>query len=95
MHSAMVRPYARVPKGQRIFADVPVNTRKNVTMLMTLSLIGIVEAMTVVGSSDFQVFATCLEKRCVPVLRPSQIAIMENISSYQGEDVQEAIPPSL
>jgi transposase len=48
----MARPYARAPKGQRIYAAVPVNTGKNLTVLAALSLVGIVEAMTIAGSSE-------------------------------------------
>jgi transposase len=88
---AMARPYARAPKGQRIYAAVPVNTGKNLTVLAALSLAGIVEAMTIVGSSDGRVFSTFIEEVCVPVLRPGQTVIMDNLSSHKVEGIQEAI----
>ena len=58
----MARPYARAPKGQCIYAAVPVNTGKNLTVLAVLSLVGIVEAMTIAGSSDGQVFSPLFRK---------------------------------
>jgi transposase len=88
---AMARPYARAPKGQRIYAAVPVNTGKNLTVLAALSLVGIVEAMTIAGSSDGQVFSTFIQEVCVPVLRPGQTVIMDNLSSHKVEGIQEAI----
>jgi transposase len=88
---AMTRLYARAPKGQRIYAAVPVNTGKNLTVLGALSLAGIVEAMTITGSSDGHVFSAFIEEVCVPVLRPGQTVIMDNLSSHKVEGIQEAI----
>jgi transposase len=88
---AMARPYARAPKGQRVYAAVPVNTGKNLTVLGALSLTGIVEAMTIAGSSDGYVFSSFIEDVCVPVLRPGQTVIMDNLSSHKVEGIQEAI----
>lgn len=87
----MARPYARAPKGQRVYAAIPVNTGKNLTVLAALSLAGIVEAMTIVGSSDGRVFSTFIEAVCVPVLRSGQTVIMDNLSSHKVEGIQEAI----
>lgn len=78
---AMARPYARAPKGQRVYAAVPVTTGKNLTALGAFSLTGIEESMTMAGSSDVYVFSTCIEDACVPVLRPGQTVIMDNLSS--------------
>ena len=91
VHIAMARLYARAPKGQRVYAAVPVNTGKNLTVLGALSLAGIVEAMTIAGSSDGYVFSTFIEDVCVPVLRPGQTVIMDNLSSHKVEGIQEAI----
>lgn len=87
----MARPYARAPKGQRIYAAVPINTGKNLTVLAALSLVGIVEAMTIAGSSDGQVFSTFIQEVCVPALRPAQTVIMDNLSSHKVEGIQDAI----
>ena len=70
---------------------MPVNTGKNLTVLAALSLVGIVEAMTIAGSSDGQVFSTFIQEVCVPVLRPGQTVIVDNLSSHKVEGIQEAI----
>ena len=64
----MTRLYARAPKGERAYASAPVNKGKNVTIVGALSLEGIVEAMTLEGSTDGQVFSTFIEDVLVPVL---------------------------
>ena len=88
---AMARLYARAPKGERIQASAPVNKGKNITVLGALSLQGLVEAMTIEGSSDGQVFSTFLQEVCVPILRPGQTVIMENVSSHKVDGIQHAI----
>jgi transposase len=47
--------------------------------------------MTIIGSSDGRVFSTFIEEVCVPVLRPGQTVIMDNLSSHKVEGIQEAI----
>ena len=88
---AMARPYARAPKGKRAHSAIPVNKGNNVTLLGALSLAGIVEAMTIEGSTDGQVFSTCVQEVLVPVLHPGQVVIMDNLSSHKVEGIQEAI----
>lgn len=88
---AMVRLYARAPKGERISVSAPVNKGKNITVLGVLSLEGLVEAMTIEGSSDGPVFTTFIQEVCVPVLRPGQTVIMDNLSAHKVEGIQQAI----
>jgi len=88
---AMVRPYARSPKGERAYAPAPVNTGKNITVLGALSLEGLVEAMTIEGSSDGQVFATFIQQICGPTLQPGKTVIMDNLSSHKVDGIQQAI----
>lgn len=47
--------------------------------------------MTIAGSSDGYVFSTFIEDVCVPVLRPGQTVIMDNLSSHKVAGIQEAI----
>jgi transposase len=56
-----------------------------------LSLEGIVEAMTIEGSTDGQVFSTFIEDVLVPVLRPGQTVIMDNLSSHKVDGIQDAL----
>jgi DDE superfamily endonuclease len=44
-HTSMVRRYARAPKGERAYGSVPRNRGKNTTLVASLSLEGIGEAM--------------------------------------------------
>ena len=61
------------------------------TVLGALSLEGMVEAMTIEGSTDGQVFSTFIEDVLVPALRPGQIVIMDNLSSHKVDGIQDAI----
>ena len=87
----MARPYARAPKGKRAHVSIPVNKGKNITILGALSREGMVEAMTIEGSTDRHVFATFIETVLAPVLRSGQVVIMDNLSSHKVEGIKEAI----
>jgi transposase len=91
VNTAMTRLYARAPKGARAYASAPVNKGKNVTVVGALALEGIVEAMTIEGSTDGPVFSTFIEDVLVPVLRPGQTVIMDNLSSHKVDGIQDAI----
>jgi DDE superfamily endonuclease len=91
VNTAMTRLYARAPKGARAYASAPVNKGKNVTVVGALAFEGIVEAMTIEGSTDGPVFSTFIEDVLVPVLRPGQTVIMDNLSSHKVEGIQDAI----
>jgi len=88
---AMTRLYARAPKGERVHASTPVNKGKNVTVLGALSVEGIVEAMTIEGSTDGQVFSTSIKELLARVLRPGQMVIMDNLSSHKVDGIKNAI----
>lgn len=87
----MARQYARAPKGARAHAAIPVNKGNNVTVLGAVSLAGLVEAMTIEGSTDGQVFTTFIQRILAPALRPGQVIIMDNLSSHKVDGIQEAI----
>lgn len=88
---AMARRYARAPKGKRVQTSAPVNKGKNVTVLGALSPEGILAAMTIEGSTDTAVFLAFVQTVLVPVLRPGQIVIMDNLSSHKVNGIKEAI----
>ena len=68
-HTSMVRRYAKAPKGQRVCGSVPRTRGKDTTLVASLSLGGIGEAMVFEGATTKAVFETYLERVLVPVLK--------------------------
>src|SRR5260221_5132420 len=88
---ALTRLYARSPKGKRVYGAVPRNRRANITLLASLSLQGMGEALILEGSVDSTVFEIYMEQILVPSLQAGQIVVMDNLSTHTGEKIRQAI----
>lgn len=87
----MTRPYARSPRGQRVTKALPRTTPKNTTIISSLTLNGIGSSFIVEGSVNSQVFETYIEKVLGPTLKPSQIIVLDNLSSHRTARVKELV----
>lgn len=83
--------YAYAPKGVRAVGKVPRNYGANLTLIASLSLEGMGEAMLLDGSADAAAFEIYIEQILAPSLRPRQIVILDNLSIHLGTRVKQAI----
>lgn len=83
--------YAYAPRGKRAIGKVPRNYGANLTLIASLSLSGMGEAMLLDGSADEAAFEAYVEQILAPSLRPGQIVILDNLSTHRGPRVQQAI----
>jgi hypothetical protein len=90
-HIALTPLYARAPKGQRASGSVPRNRGANTTLLASLSLEGMGEAMMLEGAADTLAFEGYLEEMLAPSLSAGQIVVMDNLSIHTGEKVRQAL----
>src|SRR5262252_285931 len=80
-----LRPlYAYAPRGKQAIGTVPRNYGSNLTLIASLSLQGMGEAMLLDGSADAAAFETYVEQILAPSLRPGQIVILDNLSIHLG-----------
>jgi transposase len=91
-HTSMVRRYARAPKGERAYGSVPRNRGKNTTLVASLSLEGIGEAMAFEEATTKAVFETYVERLLAPSLKPGRVVVMDNLGAHKGDNrVKELI----
>jgi transposase len=90
-HMAMTPLYARAPKGKRAVGKVPRNYGSNTTLIASLSLNGMGEALVLEGAADAQAFEQYIEQILAPSLQRGQIVIMDNLSIHQGKRVRQTI----
>ena len=83
--------YAYAPKGVRAVGKVPRNYGANLTLIASLSLEGMGEAMLLDSSADGAAFEIYVEQILAPSLRPGQIVILDNLSIHLGPRVKQAI----
>lgn len=60
LHLALTPLYARVPKGVRAEGSVPRNDGKNMTLIASLSVAGMGEALLLEGAADARAFEQIL-----------------------------------
>lgn len=90
-HIAMTPLYARSPRGTRAVGTVPRNYGANMTLIASLSLQGMGEALILDGATDAAAFEIYVEQVLAPRLSAGQIVILDNLSSHQGVRVRQAI----
>ena len=88
---ALTQVYARSPKGKRVYGAVPRNRRANITLLASLSLEGMGEAIMLKGAADSAVFELYIEEILAPSLQPGHIIILDNLNTHTGAKVRQAI----
>jgi transposase len=90
-HIAMTPLYAYAPRGQRAIGRVPRNYGANMTLLASLSMQGMGEALILDGAADSAAFEVYIEQILAPSLRPGQIVILDNLSIHLGSQVKQAV----
>ncbi|MCL2929213.1 MAG: transposase [Trichodesmium sp. MAG_R01] len=80
----MTRLYGRGKVGERVVSNAPRNKGRNTSVLGALSLDGLIASMTVIGSTNKNVFETYVEQILVPQLWPGAIVLMDNLSVHKG-----------
>jgi len=90
-HIAMTREYARAPIGMRAHGRVPRNRGHVLTMLGALALDGVCAMMTVTGGTTRDVFLTFLRDHLLPVLRPGDVVVMDNLGAHHATGVGELL----
>jgi len=78
-------------RGERLIGKLPNGHWKISTFVAGLTTQGVVAPFVIDQPMNGAIFRVYLEQCLVPVLRPGQIVIMDNLSVHKGEDVREII----
>ncbi|MDP9352334.1 MAG: IS630 family transposase [Chloroflexota bacterium] len=77
--------YARAPRGARALGSAPRNWGRNITLIASMSALGMGEAMTVEGATDTVAFELYIERLLAPSLGRGQVVVMDNLSAHKSE----------
>ena len=83
--------YARAPRGQRAYGQVPRTTPPTTTVIAALTTTGMGPAMTLRGATDTAAFAIYVTHFLPPSLRPGHIVVMDNLSAQKNRRVRAII----
>lgn len=76
--------YACAPRGVRAVGKAPRNYGATMTLIASLSIQGMGEALILDGAADGAAFEIYIEQVLAPSLKAWQIVILENLSIQQG-----------
>ena len=90
-HVALDRLRARAPRGEWTYGRVPRNRGKNLTLVASMSLSGMGEAMVVEGSTDAEAFEVYVEHFLAPALKEGQVVVFDNLGAHKPQRIRELI----
>lgn len=87
----MTRLRGRAPRGQRVIDAVPHGHWKTTTLIAALDQGGMRCAMLLDGAVNALAFQAFVQRVLAPTLRPSDLVVLDNLSSHKGARVAELI----
>lgn len=87
----MTRLYGRCARGKRLLCPVPHGHWKTTTFLGALRHDGMTAPCIFDGPINGEKFLAWVEQFLVPILRQSDVVVMDNLSSHKVKGVREAI----
>jgi transposase len=91
IHLALSRVYARAPRGERAKVVEPFETGGNISVICALTLKGVRIPMMIEGAIDGEVLELYVEHFLVPLLRPGDIVLWDQIPMHKNSRVKELI----
>jgi transposase len=87
----MTRLRGRSRRGERLVSKVPHGHWKTTTLIAALGLEGVRCSTVVDGAVNGDVFEAFVEHVLVPVLRPGDVVVMDNLSSHKRARTRQLI----
>ncbi len=91
VHCGMETAYARAPQGARAISSSPFNKGKKFTLIGAISKNQLEASLQVEGAVDGYIFSFFIENILLPVLRPGQYVIMDNLTAHKIHEIRELI----
>jgi transposase len=87
----MTRRYGYAAKGTRAYGKAPCNTDPNLTLVLGLSVQGILAPFAFQGTMNGDVFRTYVNECVVPELKPGDIVVFDGLGAHRVKGAREAI----
>jgi len=87
----MTRRYGRAAKGERLVCSVPFGHWKTTTFIAGLRRHEVCAPFVIDQAVNGDVFKAYVQQCLVPVLKPGDIVVMDNLGSHKVAGIREAI----
>lgn len=81
----LTRLRGRAPRGERLVCHAPGGHWCTTTMISSVRLDGTTACMTIEGATNTEVFQAYVQQILVPVLRPRDIVILDNLGAHKND----------
>lgn len=82
-HTALTRLYGRAPRGARLVDAVPHAHWRTTTLIAAIRRSGVLAPLVFEGATDETAFRAYVERVLVPVLRPGDIVVLDNLAAHR------------
>ena len=87
----MQRTHGRAAPGERVVAKVPHGHWKMISTIGAMSTDGIIASASFDGATDTELFLAFIAEALVPVLKPGQVVVMDNLPAHKSPKIDELI----
>jgi transposase len=87
----MTRRYARAPRGERACGKAPGNTGSNLTLVMGLSLNGVVAPLAFEGAMNGDIFTQYMRECVAPTLSPNDVVVVDGLGAHRARGARQAV----
>jgi transposase len=85
--TTMQRTHGRAAPGERVVTKVPHGHWKIISTIAAMSVEGIVASGSFDGATDTDLFVTFIGVALVPMLKPGQVLVMDNLPAHKSPQV--------
>ena len=87
----MVRTHARGPIGERVVCKTPHGHWKTISTIAAMTVEGMLTAVAYDGAVNTEAFVGFVEQFLVPMLRPGQVLILDNLPAHKSTEVDRLV----
>ena len=87
----MTRTRGRGPRGERVVGKVPHGHWELLSSIAAMTVHGILACGSFEGATDTDTFVAFVRKGLVPLLRPGQVVVLDNLSAHKGPAVRALV----
>jgi len=89
--TTMQRTHGRAAPGERVVTKVPHGHWKMISSIAAMNVDGIVASCSFDGATDTELFVTFVREALVPVLKPKQVLVLDNLPAHKSPQVDRLV----
>ena len=87
----MQRTHGRAAPGERVVTKVPHGHWKIISTIAALNVDGILASGSFDGATDTELFITFVREALVPLLKPGQVLVMDNLPAHKSPQIDRLV----